>query len=109
MALFEVPIPDAANGPFEIEVELDEITYTIDFKYNNRESRWYIDVLLQSGERLVSGAKVVTNFPLLRYFGLDRRHPLGDLIAADFRTPDAPPNLAELGEEVPVNYDEETT
>jgi hypothetical protein len=79
-------------------VTLDGSDYLFEFRFNQREGRWYFDVALTDGTVLVRGIKVVCNTDLLKRFG-DTRLPPGKLVAfANTSSREAPGQL-ELGED----------
>jgi len=81
---------------YEITVPLQGQSYKFEFRYNQREGRWYFSMSL-NGDDLVSGVKVVCRVNLL-YRAADTRLPPGVLMALSQEGGDSsPPGLEELG------------
>jgi len=79
-------------------VTLDGSDFLFEWRYNQREDRWYFDVSLTDGTLLVRGVKVVCLVPLLSRFA-DSRLPKGTLMAWPNTDSRAAPGLKELGED----------
>jgi|SRR5690554_1069212 len=69
------------RGPrWSMDVQLDRRVYTIRASYNVRMATWAMDFIGGDGERLLSGVRVVKDFPLLPGWR-DERFPAGQLFA----------------------------
>lgn len=107
MAILIVPRDgDLAN--FEFLIELESVVFRLKFKFNQRESVWYLDIFDELQAPLRTGIKLVVNYPLLTRLRTQTRPP-GEFLASDSRTNPTPPNLDELGSTVPLTYIESTT
>lgn len=105
--MFEVPLPGELPF-FNIRVRLSGSEYVFDFRYNQREDRYYLTLQNQDGEPLVSGFKVVCNVPIGRKSArVDL--PLGKLIFQDETTSQEPARYGDLGERVKLYYYEPET
>lgn len=73
---------------------LDGVPYQLTFKYNTRESAYYLTIASSDGSTVYAqGIKLVSNFPLLRNFST----PPGELYAlATSNTDDSPARLGDL-------------
>lgn len=90
-----VPPPTTA---FERQVTaLDGVNYTLEWRYMQRQDRWFLNLASSDGTPLVNGIKIVCGFPLLAFC---RRPgmPTGNLIALPLAADDSPPGFAELGD-----------
>lgn len=89
---------------------LDGRDYLLHFAWNQRESKWYLDVRDQRGEPIVLGIKIVANKRLLGRLVTSEARPPGELIAVDMTSPagsgkDAyDPGKSELGSRVVLLY-----
>lgn len=98
-------IPTTALPNFRESVGLDGVEYLLDFRWSQREERWYLDIRNSVGTLLIGCIKIVSNWPLLRW----RRFfssslPAGEIVPADGRpTPDDPIFL-DLGSVVNMCY-----
>lgn len=68
-------------GPrWSMDVQLDRSVFTIRANYNTRMDTWTIDLITGDGVRLLSGVRVVKDYPLLPGWR-DERFPQGQLFA----------------------------
>lgn len=93
--MITIPIPSPLLPSFTQRSKLDGREYVIAFVWNEREARWFFDLADENGDPIVSGVKVIPNFPLLRRV-VDARCPPGELAAVD-NTGDAPILFSDLG------------
>lgn len=63
-----------------MDVQLDRRVFTIRANYNTRMQTWAIDLISGDGETLLSGVRVVKDYPLLPSWR-DARFPSGQLFA----------------------------
>ena len=88
-------IPTSPDDPFYVQTsELEGIQYTLTFRYNQREDRWYLTIGDVSGADIVKGIKLVTGTDLLFYFDKPALPP-GKLYVIS--TDGEAPGLGELG------------
>jgi hypothetical protein len=83
-------------------VSLSGVDYELFFAWNSRESRWYFS-LSNDGVRLLSGIKVVINWPLIRP-GQSLPMSPGMLIAIDATGAGVDPGLSDFGDRVTLMY-----
>lgn len=93
---------DGANW-YDFQVTLENIVFTFEFIWNDREGSWYMNLYDTNSNPLVSGLKVVLNVPLLARF-VSTSLPNGDLIATDTTGQDLMPGLQDLGDRVVLGY-----
>ncbi len=100
-----IEIPVALDTPlFTQRITLDGQEYILRFDWNGREGRWYLDIGDVDENWIVTGLKIVANWPLTRRC-VDIRKPPGDLYAVDFSSQRGePPILPELGRRVRLLY-----
>lgn len=94
--MITVQIPtrgDIAN--YVQTTQLGGKTFLLEFRYNDRDSAWYLTINDAAGP-IRSGIKLVPNFLVLRNL-VDARWNVGQLVVADSRPAPVPPLLAELG------------
>ncbi len=104
MAITTTPLENAAElGNFQVNAVYDGVTYQLDFKYNDREDAWYVDLSDIDGNSIRGGVKVVSNWPLLRLVQQIPR-PAGEIITIDTRDIPLDPNLDDLGTHVLFGY-----
>lgn len=76
--MIKIPLIDAND--FVVEAELDDVTYYLQFSWNNEANYWSLSIENANNESILSGLRIVTNWPLLfKYQHLNL--PKGDLIA----------------------------
>lgn len=91
-------IQTSVDPYYSERVRLDGRDYILQFAWNQREERWRLSLFTDRDEPLVRGLKLVTNWPLLRYYQFDARIPSGELYVVDWTGNGTPPLLEELGE-----------
>lgn len=95
-AIISLPTHDGA-AYYSQRCRLDGRDYTLRFAWNQREGRWYLTLLDAEDNLLVSGVKIVSNWPLLRYYQYDPDVPPGELMAQDATGDNSPPGFDEMG------------
>lgn len=74
-------IPSGRDAATEQRLTLDGRNYTLVLKWNQRASSWFLGLLDAENLPILLGARVITNWPLLRYKKWDPRCPPGELVA----------------------------
>ncbi len=98
----EIPLP--TDTPlFTFRTTLNEVEYLFRFDWNGREGRWYFSLGDINEDWIVTGIKVVCNWPLLRRVS-DKRKPPGDIMATDYTNTGEPPDFTSLGRRVKLLY-----
>lgn len=88
---------------YEFEIELDDIEFRLEFRYNNRDDAWYLTILDTDGVILRAGLRVVNEWNLIRLW-VDDAAPDGEIITVNQGKVLAPPTLNQLGSEVVLAY-----
>lgn len=103
MTIVRIPItPGVPN--FRQRVVLDGTEYTLDFRWSQREAKWYLDLRDSAGAILIAAIKLVVNWPLLYRHHTVEGVPAGELLCADSRATPADPGLEDLGDVVQLVY-----
>lgn len=94
---------------YVMQIVLDSVTYALRFRWNTRESAWYMDVSTDTEEPLRNGLKVIINQPIGSRV-VDERFPPGRFVAFDTTNSDIAPGETDLGDRVQLLYysEEET-
>lgn len=95
-------IPTELSALFWTQVSsLDGVPYLLTFRYNSRESCYYLQIDSSDGTvNYAQGIKLVSNYPLLQSYG---DNPPGELLAISFSADDSPAQIGELGDGQRVN------
>ena len=69
---FEIPLLPVGSKvqtlpDFTVQADLDDVTYTLRFRWNNRAEFWWLSVLDETGTVLYAHVKAVVNFPYATY------------------------------------------
>lgn len=97
-------IPTSTSIPYyEFEIELDDVEFKLEFRYNDRDSSWYLTIKDVDDAVLRAGIRVVEDWSLLRLWA-DATRPGGELVTASSPGVSAPPTLNQLGAEVVLSY-----
>lgn len=106
MAVLRIPLPQ--NVPsFTQRVLLESSEYVFDFRWNQRESRWYL-VFSDTAEVPIWAGKLTPDWPLLAGV-VDARRPPGELILMDSLKTEAPAGLGDLDRSFVLRYVEAVT
>ena len=96
MALVQIPTTPAGDTRWTQRTALDGTDYLLTIYWSQREGAWLLDFCDANASPIVSGRKLVTNWPLL--FGvLDARAPTGILAMVDTQGEGADAGFADLG------------
>lgn len=90
---------------YEEQVELDGIVYSMKLAWNHRAGAWFVSLSKQDGTPIISGTRVVVDWPLLHYCSHPDK-PAGLLLALDTSGAGADPGLTDLGGRVLLMYQE---
>lgn len=97
-------VPNRPNQTdYSMRVALDGATFTLRFRWNTRESAWYMDISDEIDVPIYMGLKIVINNPL----GVrcrDPRRPKGFFLAGDTTKRGKDPAIADLGDRVQLYY-----
>lgn len=88
-------IPDRAYTSQRIN--LDGRTYTLKLSWNQGQGSWYLSLYDSEETPLAQSVRLVSNWPLLRYYQSDPRVPPGELVAQDLTGDGSAPGFDELG------------
>ncbi len=104
MAVFTLPTrQDLSN--YEVEVDLDQVTYRLRFKFNSRDEAWYMSVLDANGVILRAGIKLVSDWEILRLWRDTNVRPAGEIITLNLGEDLTKPGLEQLGTDTLLLYD----
>jgi hypothetical protein len=76
---------------------LDGRDYLLEFAFNEREDRWYLSISDDESAPIITGLKLITGLPLLRFYRADPRVPPGELIAMTLSQDESPPAFSDFG------------
>lgn len=75
---FIIPTPDSTEPRRRQRTEIEGREYVFVFDWNAREAKWSLSLYDQDESAIVTGIKLVIDFPLIRTVS-DSRAPSGDL------------------------------
>lgn len=62
-------IPTSPDDPFYTQIsEIEGVDYTLTFRYNQREDRWYLTIGDSAGVDIVKGIKLTLGEDLVKYY-----------------------------------------
>jgi hypothetical protein len=96
MATLEIPINPVYPSQI-MSVVLDGVSYRLRVYYNYRQHIWIMDLLTNAGNDILSGVKLVPDFPLIRRYESAERRPPGEFYAVDTSGTGTPPGRFDLG------------
>lgn len=99
-----VRLPIRQEGPrFTFACELEGVSYTFAFRWNDRDGGWYMEISDATGDPIVSGIKVVIGILLLGR-ATSKLLPPGDLLAIDTAATNTDPGFEDIGRRVQITY-----
>jgi hypothetical protein len=107
MAILEIPVRDDLPS-YNFQITLEGIVFTLHFRFNVRDDRWYMDVNDVDDEPIVTGVKLLYGLPLLDRYK-NERLPLGRFIILDETGEERNPTRDGLGVDFKLLYRESTT
>jgi hypothetical protein len=78
-------------------LNLDGVVYTLELAWNQSEESWHVSLFDAEEEPIVTGLRIVTNWPLWRYYKFDPRMPPGELVAQDLTGDESRPGFDDFG------------
>jgi hypothetical protein len=99
---------DQRFSKFSFSCELDGVSYSFTFYFNDRDGLWYFDLGDANGTTLVAGLAAVTGMPLLSCVRYLAGTPPGELIVIDTSAPSTgvatDPTFDSLGRQHKMYY-----
>ncbi len=92
---------------YDFDVELEGITYTFEFRWNVRAQAWHMSILDRLGNHLITGRRIVLEFPLT-FQSVNPDLPPGVFYAVDTSGLQTPPGENDFGTRVVLLYFEST-
>jgi hypothetical protein len=99
-------VPTFAQADYTQRMTLDGRVFTLHFTWNQREEAWYLALLDEADVEVISGVKIIANWPLLDFSKYDPRLPDGEFIAFDLTGNGSNPGYDDfgIGKRVELNY-----
>jgi hypothetical protein len=90
-------IPTLALPFYTIRTRLDDSDFTLQFRYSDRASRYFLNIYDVKDVLLVAGLKLVPGVLLLQYYAHVPGMPPGELMVIALGSDGSPPKLGEIG------------
>ena len=101
--MIKLPLSDKSQSAgFSFSIPLDGDIFKLEFRYNDRDERYYLSIYDEDDALIASSVKVIKGVPLLRHV-VDDRRPWGDLLAIDVGA-NAEPTLGNLGNGIEIIF-----
>jgi hypothetical protein len=104
MALIEIPTRSDLKA-YEMQLELDGVTYTLGFRFNERLGLWVMDIGDANENDLLNGIPLLTNVPLTDDYVAEGLPP-GRFICEDTTGQSRDAGAEDLGNGVRLLYEE---
>jgi len=105
MSNFEIPV--RSDIPFyDMEVTLNGTAFFLEFYFNRRKDRWYMNIRDQDKEPLLMGTPLLTNVDLLTIFVSNEALPLGLFLIIDTEGTQLNAGEFDLGDRVKLGYND---
>jgi hypothetical protein len=92
---------------FFFDIELEEVTYRLEFEFNDRSRIWYMNIRDSEANPIVMGLTVTIGSDILAPYH-HKSCPPGALIAYDSTGKDLDGNVEDLGERIQLVYFDST-
>jgi len=102
--IFLIPV-DNDQAAFSQQHDFGGYIMTLNFYYNSRYARWFIDMIDQDGNDIVVGRPINVSADLTSRFD-DPRLPDGFITSLNFAVPFAEATEDTLGDDVQLIYDD---
>lgn len=99
---FEIPV-ETDDPHFTQVTSLDGTEFRLEFRFNEREQRFYMDLRDGDGVDILVGVRLTVDWAPLRYL-VDPRRPLGEIFITDSEGEGRDPRLGDLGDRVKLFY-----
>jgi hypothetical protein len=97
-----IPIKSDATY-YDLQVTLEDVTYTIEFRWNVRLESWFMNILDAEGVNLIrAGLRLVVGWPLNAYTAV--RNPPGAFVLVDTTGAEEEAGLEDLGDRHQLFY-----
>ena len=107
MSYLQIPVRSDIPA-YEFQIELEQQLYFLLFSYNDREGRWFLDILDSLQSPIVRGIKLLTGWPVVSRFQ-DTRLPPGEFFMLDTAGQNKDAGRDDLGTRVLMIYRESGT
>ena len=88
MATLELPTT-TDFGVYSFRIELENVEFNFDFRFNPRDNHWYFDLLNSDSVAIRHGVKIVSNWPLLKTL-IQQGRPDGEIVSINASADDDP-------------------
>lgn len=104
MAYIEIPLRNDVYFYSE-KILLEGILYTFEFRFNSRQSVWYMDIGDAAGIKKIIGIPMFINFPLTNnYIGIIEGVPPGQILLIDETNQNKLPTRDNMGIDMKLIY-----
>lgn len=104
--ILELPVSQKSPR-FFFDIDLEGETYRLEFDFNDRAAKWFMNIRDTNGDALVQGLCIVLGSDILAPYH-HRSIPPGGMFAYDTSGKDLDPDVNDLGERVQLIYVEST-
>lgn len=99
-----IPAGDGVSPYFDLQVVLEGVTYTLEFRWNVRLGAWFMNIYDADGTTaILVGIRLVANY-MLGAYNVGYGGPPGGFAAFDTSGQGLDPGLEELGDRVQLIY-----
>lgn len=104
MQYFEIPLRSDILCYFQ-KATLDEVVYTLSFRFNARMDKWIMDISSSAGVPLLAGLPLAQGMPLTyRFVGRTENFPPGQFWIIDETEQGRDPGRDTLGRDIKLIY-----
>jgi hypothetical protein len=105
MSIFEIPV--RSDIPFyDMDIILDGTAFFLEFYFNRRKDRWYMNIRNQDKEPILMGTPLLVNTDLLFPFFSNEALPVGLFLVIDTEDGQLNPGEFDLGDRVKLTFND---
>lgn len=106
MANIQIPLRTDILA-YSLKVTLEDVVYTLKFRWNSRLVKWIMDIRDVAGEPLLVGRVLYEGIPMIwRFVGRIEGLPPGEFFVIDETGQNRDPDLETLGTDIKLVYAE---
>lgn len=102
--IYQVPLPQPMPVNLTFQVELDNVTYTLNLFYNDRDGGWYLTIGDASNNPILGCQRCVVNYPIGWKQCYNTSMPPGSIQFQDTSGQGLDPGLNDMGARVTMLY-----
>jgi hypothetical protein len=103
--ILQIPLPTPPVYDFDLQADLDGVTFTLGVFYNSRDGGWYLNIGAADSTPILAGQRVVVDYPIgWKQTAYNPLMPAGALQWSDTSGQGIDPGQFDIGARVVLLY-----